>query len=425
MADTKPLPQDVAELLREQGAAEVVVGLPSYNNVSTIAPLVRQVREGLRESFPGLRSIIVNTDSGSTDGTTQELAALATGEGAVLVRAVVPNRDIVIPYHGIPGKGDGLRLTLQVAQQAGARLCIMLSPDLTSFQTSWIRQLGVPILDQGFDFVVPVFVRHRLDGAINSSIVRPLVGSLYGKQIRQPMGGDYAFSAPLVGRYLAQPIWETDLARFGTDIWTTTQAICGSFKLCQVHLGLKTQSSPTAPPDLGTALTQVLSCLFEDMSRNASIWQKIRGSQSTPMLGAVAQNVPSTVSFDSRNMVESFRLGLRNLKDLWSLVLPPATLLDLDRLGSVPVDDFTMPDALWCRVVFDFALGYRLRPINRNHLLGAFLPLYLAWLGSFAREMQDATNSQAERRIQQLCQSYESQKPYLISRWRSPDRFSP
>jgi hypothetical protein len=75
--------------------------------------------------------------------------------------------------------------------------------------------------------------------------------------------------------------------------------------------------------------------------------------------------------------------------------------------------------------VFDFALGYRLRTMNRDHLLRAFTPLYLAWAASFATEMQEARADEAERRLEALCLAFEAEKPYLISRWRWPDRFNP
>jgi hypothetical protein len=82
-------------------------------------------------------------------------------------------------------------------------------------------------------------------------------------------------------------------------------------------------------------------------------------------------------------------------------------------------------DQTWVRTVFDFALGYRLRTMNRDHLLRAFTPLYLAWAASFATEMQEARADEAERRLEALCLAFEAEKPYLISRWRWPDRFNP
>ena len=50
----------------------------------------------------------------------------------------------------------------------------------------------------------------------------PLTRALYGQRIRQPIGGDFGMSRPLVRHYLAQPVWDTDVARFGIDIWMTT-----------------------------------------------------------------------------------------------------------------------------------------------------------------------------------------------------------
>jgi hypothetical protein len=113
------------------------------------------------------------------------------------------------------------------------------------------------------------------------------------------------------------------------------------------------------------------------------------------------------------------------LPDVWSIVLPPASLLTLRKLGRLAEADFRFPDDLWARTVYDFALGYRLRSLGRDHLLGALAPIYLAWLASFANETQRATAEEAEARLEKICLAFESQKPYLISRWRWPDRFNP
>lgn len=425
MPDPDLIPAETVESLIQQGGVAIVVGLPSFNHVATLPGVITAIRQGLAAAFPGQRALIVNTDSGSTDGTAQQAAAMAEGDGIRLVQAVLPAQAMDMPYHGIPGKSQGLHQTLRLAKLTSARACIMLSPDFTALAPEWIGMLGRPILEQGFDFAVPLYARHKFDGAITNAIVRPLVRSLYGRHMRQPMGGEYAFSSALVESYLGANVWGTDLARYGTDIWTTTQVLCGPWKLCQVRLGEKTQAVPETAPNLGTILTQVLGSLFEDMIRNAAAWQRVRGAQAIPIFGPPSSDVATTATFDVRRLFESFQLGFRNLQDLWAMVLPPATLLDLRRIAAAPAESFAMPDALWCRVVFDFALGYRMRTINRNHLLGAFLPLYLGWVASFVREMQEASHAESEQRLERLCQTYEAQKPYLISRWRSPDRFNP
>ena len=46
--------------------------------------------------------------------------------------------------------------------------------------------------------------------------------ALYGQQIRQPIGGDFGMSRALMRHYLSLPVWDTDVARYGIDIWMTT-----------------------------------------------------------------------------------------------------------------------------------------------------------------------------------------------------------
>jgi hypothetical protein len=122
-------------------------------------------------------------------------------------------------------------------------------------------------------------------------------------------------------------------------------------------------------------------------------------------------------------MLDSFRLAFTNLQEIWSLVLPPQSLLGLKHLSVMPAADFRMPDSLWARVVYDFALAWRLRTLNRAHLLGALTPLYLAWVASHLTLIRNGTPP--ERHIEEQAQIFETDKPYFVSRWRWPDRFNP
>jgi hypothetical protein len=124
-------------------------------------------------------------------------------------------------------------------------------------------------------------------------------------------------------------------------------------------------------------------------------------------------------------MIDTFRIGCQNLQDIWSLILPPAALLDLRRMGRVPDNQFRYNDALWSRTVYDFAVGHHLHTLGRDHLLRSLVPLYMGWVASFILSASDMTSGQVEDYLEVLCRTYESQKPYLISRWRWPDRFMP
>jgi glucosylglycerate synthase len=165
--------------------------------------------------------------------------------------------------------------------------------------------------------------------------------------------------------------------------------------------------------------------LFAEMNNNASLWQRVRGSQVVASAGVPAVPPADTPAADTKPMLETFQLAFRNLQEVWSLVLPPVTLLELKRLSRLSPEKFHLPDELWVRIIYDFALAYRLRTLSRTHLLGALTPLYLGWVASYALEVGNATPTEAEQRVEKLARAYEEGKPYLLSRWRWPDRFNP
>jgi hypothetical protein len=211
----------------------------------------------------------------------------------------------------------------------------------------------------------------------------------------------------------------------GQDLfWPATEAALRDNGICQVHVD--TRHLPAADSvDLSTVLAQTVGPLFAEMATNAPLWQRVRGSQAVESSGAAVAPPADTAPADTTPMLETFQLGFRNLQEVWSLVLPPVTLLELKRLSRVSVDRFHMPDELWVRIVYDFALAHRLRTISRTHLLGALTPLYLGWVASYALEVGSASPAEAEQRVEKLARAYEDGKPYLLSRWRWPDRFNP
>ena len=82
-----------------------------------------------------------------------------------------------------------------------------------------------------------------------------------------------------------------------------------------------------------------------------------------------------------------------------------------------------MPAALWARMVYDFVLAFRLRTLNRGHLLGALTPLYLAWVASHLLVVESGVPP--EQHVEETAAAFEAEKPYFVSRWRWPDRFNP
>jgi glycosyltransferase involved in cell wall biosynthesis len=171
----------------------------------------------------------------ATDGTQDIVTGLhmPTDEMLLISHPVFPVNRMTIPYHGIPGKGSAFRCVFGVADMLGARACAVVDSDLRSINPEWIQLLVAPILEHGYDYVAPFYLRHKYDGTITNNIVYPLTRALYGQRVRQPIGGEFGVSGRLASHYLTKPVWETDVARFGIDIWMTTTAICDRFRVEQ------------------------------------------------------------------------------------------------------------------------------------------------------------------------------------------------
>lgn len=418
-AEEELLPSAARAGIANVGSADIVVGIPSYNNAATIEYVVRAVYAGLRQYFPSLRGVIINSDGGSKDGTPKKVLETPHDE-APLVQVsypVSPIHKLTTPYNGIPGKGSALRAVFLMAEQLGARACAVVDSDLRSITPEWIDLLLRPILDEGFDFTAPFYQRHKYDGTITNSIVFPLTRALYGKRIRQPIGGEFGFSRAVLDHYLKQEVWHSDVARFGIDIWMSTQAVCGGFRVCQTFLGAKIHDAKDPGSDLAAMLVQVIGSLFQEMERNVAIWPRVQGSEPVPIYGPQFQVTTEPVNVNVRRMIDSFRLGNEQLREVWDLFLPPSTMEEFSAISKMDDVHFVFPDRTWVHTVYDFAIASHKRVIGRDHLLRALTPLYLGWVASFIVQMKEAGPAEVEQRLERLCMTYEAEKNYLLSRW--------
>jgi hypothetical protein len=309
------------------------------------------------------------------------------------------------------------------SERLGARACCVVASKLETATPRWVCQLAQPLLEGDVDLVVPQYARHKFEGLLNSSIISPLTRCLYGKRICNPMGPDLGVSQRLFQRMLG--IERTARAGGVHPLASLAPAaLCDNLKVCELHVGARIYP-PIDWTNISSLIAQVLGPIFLDMERNVTCWQRIRGSVPVPAIGDPIFVSQDTGNVDISRMVESFRLGNRELQEIWGLVLPPATLFELRKLLRLPLEQFHMPDELWVRIIYDFALAHHLRTISRDHLLKSMTPLYLGWVASYARGLQTVGVPALEQRLERLSLAYESGKPYLVSRWRWPDRFSP
>lgn len=414
------LREEVREQIAKIGHADIVVGIPSYNNARTIGHVVRAVQAGLAKYFPEQRAVIVNSDGGSSDGTMDVVRAASIEDyrAILLHHRVEPISKIIFPYAGIPGKGSAFRDIFAIAAALDAQACVVVDSDLRSIAPEWIELLVKPVLAGGFDYVAPLYHRHKFDGTITNSIVYPLTRALYGKRVRQPIGGDFGFSGKLARFYLGKDVWETDVARFGIDIWMTTTAIANGFNVTQSFLGAKIHDAKDPGADLSSMLYQVVSATFDLMENYAEVWKPIRGSEPVPAFGFEYTVGLEHINVDTARMLSRFREGLANLRGIWLDILGAGDFREVERLGELADGEFIFPLNLWTRIVYDYALAFRRRTLPAEHLIKSLTPLYIGKTASFVLAAGPMDAAEAEAEIEKLCLEFEDNKDYLVTSWK-------
>jgi glycosyltransferase involved in cell wall biosynthesis len=414
------LEPQVEARVKELGEVDLLVGIPSFNNARTIGHVVRAATAGFAKYFPGYRTLIVNSDGGSKDGTSEVVAAADFAKpGTILVsHHMNPVHKIVTPYRGIPGKGSAFRTIFAIAERLKARACAVVDSDLRSITPEWIELLLGPVLKEGFEFVSPLYLRHKYDGTITNSIVYPLTRALYGKEVRQPIGGDFGFSGRLASHYLTKPVWESDVARFGIDIWMTTTAIADGYKVCQAFLGAKIHDAKDPGADLAGMLVQVVSSVFELMYAYRARWAAVEGAEAVPLFGFPHGVGLEPVNVNVERMKGIFRQGARDLREIWEKVLPADDLQAVEAVAASETAPFHFPDPLWVRVIYAFAAAYRHPSLARDQMLRSLVPLYLGRTASFVIQTAESSADEVEQVIRTLADEYVRQKHHLLRIWK-------
>ncbi len=389
--------------------AELVVCIPSYKEADSISFPVQQASEGLVKYFPEVRSVIINTDNNSPDG---------TKEAFLNTPAKRPKIYISTPP-GVKGKGNNFRNLFEKVLELEAKAVVVVDADLKSITPQWIRHLGEPLFND-FSYVAPLYVRHKYDGTITNGIAYPLSRALYGRRVRQPIGGDFGFSGDLARVYLENGAWDEATANFGIDIWMTTIALNQGVQICQSFMGRPKIHRPKDPASsLGPMFRQVIGTIFSLMSHFEDTWLRVKYSRPTAIYGFGLGEVemPPKVDVDAKKLFESFLAGFKDYEEVWKDALPDDVFKKLMEMKGMKERVFTFPTDLWARILFDMGVAFRDRIRDPDVLMESLIPLYYGRTFSFVKKTKRMSTQQAEEAIEEDCITFEMTKPYLIRRW--------
>ncbi len=394
--------------------AELVVGIPSYNEADSIAYPTEMAGAGLKRYFQDKDSVIINVDNNSPDGTKEAFLNASTE---------VPKIYISTP-EGVKGKGNNLKNLFEAVVELKAKAAIVVDADLKSISPQWIQYLGEPLFG-GFNYVTPIYVRHKYDGSITNHIAYPLLRTLYGLRVRQPIGGDFGFSRRMAQAFLSEKTWSENVAHFGIDIWMTTIAIARRFKVCQTYLGSpKSHRTKDPAKHLGPMFKQVMMTFFELMIDFEYFWKDTAESWPSSIFGFGLGSVdnPPPVSVDLDSLYESFVSGFDRYGNIWEKILPKSEWKEINKTKQIPREKFYYRSDIWARILFNYAIAYRNNEIPKELIIESMIPFYHSRILSFVNKTVHMNIKECEEYFESVVRVFEQEKPYLIRRWNEDQR---
>lgn len=392
--------------IEQLGNADIVVGIPSYYSDESLDHVIRMVAEGLDHFYPEKRSLIIVADGGSTDDT-REVAQSVDNHHF--------NMDILVTiYRGIPGKGSAFRAIFEAAKYLQASAIGLFDSDLKSIKPGWVRNIIDPVLN-GYDFVAPDYSRYKFDGTITNTIAYNLTRALYGVNIRQPIGGDFGMSRVMVNHCLDQDVWDTDIAKFGVDIWLTITAITGGFRICQAKLGAKIHGEKDPAADLGPMFREVVGTIFTLLGKNKTYLEKVKETINTPIFGEAIGEEPEAFEVNLEPLVQYFRIGFKNFGSVWANIIEEKDYITIKKLAkSRSLKKFNLPTETWVRIVYRYAEHFCRAERQRFKILDTLIPLYNARVASLIMILMEKNHAEAEEFYDGQAQVFESMRNYLI-----------
>jgi glucosylglycerate synthase len=386
---------------KQSNKYNIVVGIPSYNESDTISYVTKTVGEGLEEYFPDKKSIIVNVDNNSPDNTKE----------AFLDTKTRIEKKYISTAHGIRGKGNNILNLFNFAKQVGAEVIIVVDADLKSITKEWVEYLGQPVVD-GYDYVLPLYSRHQFDGTITNHICYPVMFGMLSMDIRQPIGGEFAFSPKLIKYLLKQP-WTESTRQYGIDIFMSMNAVLGGFKICQTGLGTKVHKA--SAPKLGIMFEQVIETLLTVLVQNKDAWMtRNNGDIFVPdTFGLKNLAEPQELDINILDLKEKGQVEYRKYQTYIKELLEPYAFSRIHEMFEMETFDLTI--LLWTQIFYSLIYRYDVSKSSedRKKIIHSLKPLYFARSLSFNYHTWKYNVKYSELEIRSSALGFASQKYYL------------
>jgi glucosylglycerate synthase len=421
LAEDTILADDLIRQLISVGEVDLLVGISSHCNAIATSREFCAIEQSFQQYFARQRAVIVNVCGGdNVEGDASGSGPVDLAEkNAPCVKSLRTVHRVTADFSVPPSSGLALRTVLTAADLLRARACAMVSPGTTDLTPDRIANLLMPVLLEKFDFVAPLYTRHRFQGLLARNLLYPMSRALFCRGIRELYSDEWGFSGRLATACLNQDVWHEEPIRTRPEAWMAISAISHDFRCCQSFLGQKSQSATSPATDIVEVFRQTVGNLFWCMESQHSTWLECERSESVQTFGQEHELTSEPADLDRHRIFEMFLNGVAELEPILSSILDPETHAEIKSIVASEESTFRFRPDLWVRTVYDFAASYHHSVINRDHLVQALVPLYRGMTFSFLMEHSDASPAEMETASERLCAEFERQKPYLAEKWKA------
>lgn len=399
------LPDELVRALVAAGQVDVLAGIPTLDNAETVGDVVRAVIAAFAGPLARKRCLVLDADGGSHDATREIVRGIHEAGAAPVVttHALRTIHRISAPYHGVPGRGSGLRLLFAAADLVGARAVVVVAPDARDLTADTVATLARAVLDESCDFVKPRTARSPWERPLVTQLVAPLMSAAYGRRLADPVATQFACSGTFAARSLKADLWEKALAHEGIDLWLSARAMVDPCVVGEVWVPDLTEPVHASRPRAREAFQQVVGPLFESLLDDQR-WLDAKHVTETRRIGSSVPPSSKRPAFDVAAFRDAFGRGVADLAP----ILEPALGADLLRSlrASAAAAPVRLDDDLWAHVVWAALVAVGRRALPASQIVAALFPIYLGRVATFLEETRDVSAEAAEAHHDRLFEAF-------------------
>jgi hypothetical protein len=401
------LSDDAKRQLRKLGRADILIGIPSHRNGRTIGEVIDALVRGIAAYYPDRRVVLVNADGGSADSTVR-----------LIQDAQVPHNvaKLLCGYEGVTGKGTAIRAILEAAGRLHAGACFVVEARAPGIRPDWLPALINPVL-QGDDLTLACYHRSAHAMSLTDNLAYPFLHAFLHADVRDPLAPEFCVSGRVARDMAACDVWETNVSRYGVNVWIALHGLTAGLRMSQVDLGYRGENGGEPGMLLDARFLHTVSTLFRSLTTYRRLWQRDPSPRHVAFRGGC--HVDEALPCDEYVgvLLAAMREGQARYLDEWTVALAPDTLAEVRELLSQADDAFAFPIDLWARVALSFAMLFNKGEGDPDKVAEALLPIYYGRTAAYIHETSGLTPTERDRIVDEIVDAYLAQKEDFVRRW--------